>query len=334
MITLAFPYAFALLILPWLVYYLLPAVKGLYGDALRIPFIADLKNINIKSKGLWRTTTDYKTAWSAKFLYLYLIWGLLCLALSRPQVVGEAHPLPDEGRDIMLVLDISTSMLETDFSYRGHRMTRLDAVKHTVADFVKKRASDRVGLILFGTRAYLQAPLTYDKSAVQDILYSMQAGMAGDSTSIGDALALALKNMRLNKQPDSQVIVLLTDGENNDGSLSMSEAIKLAKQENIKIYTIGVGSPNLFFKMLTAVGLQGIDETELKELAETTKGQYFRAASASDLQKVYQMIDALEPMSKEDRYVQEVREVYYIPLLAAWILSLIAILMQRGQKDE
>lgn len=334
MMQLAFPYALILLPLPLILYYVFPPIKGMYGDALRIPFITDLKRINIKSGSIWHIGSREQSALSGRFLFLYLIWGLLCLAAARPQIAGEAHRMPNEGRDIMLVLDISTSMLETDFSYNGHRLTRIDAVKATVSDFVKKRASDRIGLILFGTRAYLQAPLTYDKAAIKDILYSMQAGMAGDSTSIGDALALALKNMRLTQKPDSQVIILLTDGENNDGSLSMAEAIKLAAQENIKIYTIGVGSPNLFFKMLTAVGLQGIDESELKDLAQMTKGQYFRASSAQDLQKVYQMIDALEPATEEERFIQEVDEIYYIPLLAAWILALIAVFMQRGRKDD
>lgn len=333
MIRLAFPYALGLLLLPWIFYYLLPPIRGIYGDALKVPFVADLKRINIKGGYIWRTSSSDNANISPKFWYMYLIWVLLCLATARPQIEGEAHRLPNEGRDIMLVLDISTSMLESDFSYRGRLMTRLDAVKNTVSDFVKKRASDRIGLILFGTRAYLQAPLTYDKAAVQDILYSMQAGMAGDSTSIGDALALALKNMRLTKKPDSQVIILLTDGENNDGSLSMVEAIKLAKQENIKIYTIGVGSPNVFFKMLTAAGLRGIDENELKDLAEITKGQYFRASSAADLQKVYQIIDALEAINEDERYIQEVTEIYYIPLAIAWILALAALLIQRGQKN-
>lgn len=334
MIEFAFPYALFLLLLPWLVYYLLPPMKGMYGDALKVPFIADLKRISIKSGGIWKSSDNKNAHFSLKFVWLYSVWILLCLAVARPQIAGEPRRIPNEGRDIMLVLDISTSMLETDFSYQGHRLTRLDAVKKTAADFVQKRASDRIGLILFGTRAYLQAPLTYDKAAVKDILYSMQAGMAGDSTSIGDALALALKNMRMTDRPDSQVIILLTDGENNDGSLSMGEAIKLAAQENIKVYTIGVGSPNLFFKMLTAVGLQGIDEGELRKLAETTKGQYFRAASAADLQKVYQMIDALEATTDEEKYVQELKEIYYIPLSAAWLLALIAAFVQRGKKND
>lgn len=331
MIELVYPYAFLLLLLPILYYYLLPAVKGMHGDALKIPFIADLKRISLQNGSIWNLAHD-TGKFSSRFWLLYLLWALLCLAATRPVMLGEPQPLPNEGRDIMLVLDISTSMLETDFSYRGRATTRLNAVKNVVYDFTQKRIADRIGLILFGTRAYLQSPLTYDKAAIKDILFSMQAGMAGDSTSIGDALALALKNMRQSEQPDKQVIILLTDGENNDGSLSMAQAIKMATEEKIKIYTIGVGSPNLFFKMLSAVGLQGVDEQELKVLAQNTRGQYFRAASTEDLNKVYQLIDQLEPSETEERYVQQAEELYYIPLLIAWLLAMLEIFLWRRKR--
>ena len=277
MIEFAQPAALLLLPLPIICYILLPAAKGLHGDALRVPFIDDLQRINTQNKGWWSgVSSNSRLSW--RFLGLYFIWILLCLSAMRPIIMSEEQRLPSQGRDIMLVLDISTSMLERDFAYQGRRIDRLSAVKMTVADFVQKRADDRIGLILFGTRAYLQSPLTYDKAAVKDILYAMQAGMAGDSTSIGDALALALKNMRSNGNPQNKVIILLTDGENNDGSLSMLQAIKLAQDEGIKVYTIGVGSPDLFSQMLSLAGLSGVDETELKALAEATKARYFRAA--------------------------------------------------------
>ena len=328
MIELLYPYALLLMLLPPAFYYFLPPIKGMHGDALRIPFLADLKRISYKNGEIWNFSSD-NHHFSMKFWLLYLLWGLLCLSAARPIMLGEPQRLPNEGRDIMLVLDISTSMLEPDFSYHGRSATRLSAVKNVVYDFAKKRISDRIGLILFGTRAYLQSPLTYDKAAIKDILFSMQAGMAGDSTSIGDALALALKNMHQSQQPDKQVIILLTDGENHDGSLSMAQAIKMAEEENIKIYTIGVGSPNLFFKMLSAVGLQGLDEQELKVLAQKTRGQYFRAASTEDLNKIYQLIDQLEPSDNEERFIQASTELYYIPLLLAWILGCLVIFRWR-----
>ena len=319
MMVFAYPYAFLLLLLPFLVYKLLPRVKGMQGDALKVPFLDDLERISIASGGIWAPKATTGNGISKPFLWMYLIWALLCVAAARPQIVGEPLRLQNNSRDIMLVLDISTSMLEPDFSFANRRITRLDAVKKVVSDFTTKRANDRLGLILFGTRAYLQAPLTYDKASLNDILWSMQAGMAGDSTSIGDALALALKNLK-DKSGD-KVIILLTDGENNDGSLSLAQAIKLAKDEGIKTYTIGVGSPNIFFQML-ALSPQTGDDKGLKELARQTKGQYFRAESTSDLQKVYDLIDKLEPTQGNESYIRETKDVFYLPLLGAVLVGL------------
>ena len=158
----------------------------------------------------------------------------IVLALMQPVKTGEPERLNNKGRDILLVTDISTSMLEEDFEYNHRRLSRMEAVRAVVSDFVKNRANDRLGLILFGTRAYLQAPITFDKQAVIDILDTMKAGMAGQSTAIGDALALALKTLRGTKtDKDNQVIILLTDGENNDGKMSVAEAIELAKGEGV-----------------------------------------------------------------------------------------------------
>ena len=334
MIEFAYPYALGMLVLPFVAYFLLPQLKGMHGDALKVPFVADLKRIEIKSGIMWRGDELKNIHFSRKFWLVYGIWGLLCVAAMRPQIVGNPVKMENEGRDIMLVLDISTSMLEPDFDYQGRRATRLDAVKRVVADFVEKRKADRMGLILFGTRAYLQAPLTYDKTALKDILFSMKAGMAGDSTSIGDALALALKNMLNTKKKRSQVIVLLTDGENNDGSLSMAQAIKLAAMEKIKVYTIGVGSPNLFFKMLSSVGLQGLDESELNTLADVTKGQYFRASKTDELRKIYDLIDELETSTDEERYVRDIEELYYVPLFLAWVWAFSLIVVWRLRRHK
>ncbi len=326
---LTYPLALLLLIVPFVFYGLLPAAKGMHGDALKIPFLKDLKRIAVKSGNLWGNRESTNNRFSLRFWWLYLVWGLLVLSCTRPITIGLPQRIHNEGRDIMLVLDISTSMLERDFRYQNYRLDRLTAVKHTVSEFVKKRANDRLGLILFGTRAYLQSPLTYDKAAILDILSSMQAGMAGDSTSIGDALALALKNMRQSSNKNSQVIILLTDGENNDGSLSLPQAIKLAQDEDIKVYTIGVGSADLFFQMFSFIGVPGLDESELKTLAEITKGQYFRASNTEDLQKVYDLIDKLEASDEQENYLSEVKEWYYIPLLAAFIMACFMIILTR-----
>lgn len=330
MIVFAYPLAFLLIFLPFVVYFLTPAVKGMHGDALKVPFIADLKRIAISSGSIWQNSSQ-DTKISKNFWMLYILWWLLVLAVARPQIVGEPIRLKNEGRDIMLVLDISTSMTEKDFTYSGQRISRLDAVKRVVSEFVSQRANDRMGLVLFGTRAYLQAPLTFDKASVKEILWSMKPGMAGNSTSIGDALGLALKNLRDDKNKDNKIIILLTDGENNDGSISMGQAIKLAQDENIKTYTIGVGAPNVFFKMI-AMTAPGVDEQAMKQLSSITKGQYFRAENTAELQKIYQVIDKLEPDINDERFIQETTELYYIPLLLATILGMLIFYTLRGAK--
>ena len=328
----AFPYAFLLILLPFIWRFLWPAAKGLHGDALKIPFIKDLEKISIKSGALWQmgaSTEGYRL--SKLFWWLFVIWVLLVIAVARPQWVGEPIRLKNESRDIMLVLDISTSMLEPDFAYNNRRIDRLSAVKKTASDFISKRANDRIGLILFGTRAYLQSPLTFDKKSVEEILWSMDAGMAGDSTSIGDALGLALKTLKDAPKGDNKVIILLTDGENNDGSLSMPQAVKLAAEEGIKTYTIGVGSKNSFLGLFLGAA-PGVDEKGLKALAQATAGQYFRAEDTSTLQQIYNYIDKLEAAPQENRFIRETTELYYIPLLAAIILSFILALVVRRAK--
>ena len=334
MIHFAYPeVGLVLLCLPAFVYYFLPPVKGIHGDALRVPFINDLKAITLKSGHLWTShgMTSGRLSKVSKYL-LCITYILLAVAVARPRWVGEPIKIKNEGRDILLVLDISTSMLERDFTLNGRRMSRLQAVKIAASEFIDKRRDDRIGLILFGTRAYLQSPVTFDKEAVKNILVSMDAGMAGNSTSIGDALGLALKSLRKDKNKDNKIIILLSDGENNDGSLSLPQAINLAKNENIKIYTIGVGNSANFIQSILSYKMPlpgGVDETGLKAIAEEAGGRYFRAENTDGLLKIYEAINRLEPQSHEDSYVQEIKEYYYVPLLGAFIISLLLMIIKR-----
>ena len=199
-----------------------------------------------------------------------------------------------------------------------------------MGSFVDKRTEDRLGLILFGTRAYLQSPLTFDKQAVRNILFNADAGMAGNSTSIGDALGLALKNLKDEKNKDNKVIILLSDGENNDGSLSMAQAINLAEKEKIKVYTIGVGAEASFIGSLFNLQNNELDERSLKELAQKTKGNYYRATDLNSLAAIYQKIDALEPQNNEGGIVQEKKELFYIPLVLALILATLLLFLPRS----
>lgn len=301
----------------------LPPVKGLHGDALRVPFCGTLP-----------TSASVRAACGALpppagknfSRVLVAVSGLafLTAAAARPQWLGEPVRIRDYGRDIMLVMDISTSMREPDFVLNRRRIDRLTAVKLAADDFIKRRKNDRIGLVLFGTRAYLQSPVTFDRQSVREILRSMDAGMAGNSTSIGDALGLALKSIRESGGSEERIIILLTDGENNDGSLSMAQAINLARNEKVKVYTIGVGAENAFVRSLFGMRIAmpgGIDEEGLKRLAEETKGNYFRAGDTEGLQKIYAEIDRLEPSANEDQFVREAKDLFYWPLSAALLLS-------------
>lgn len=332
MMQFACPLAFAALLLPLIVWYAVPAAKGLHGDALRVPFLRDLAKINLKSGSIWGgLSADNAKLFSPVRLAVYLVYALVITALARPQWVGEPVRVHNFSRDILLVMDISTSMEEPDFALNGRPVSRLSAVKKVAGEFIDKRGEDRIGLVLFGTRAYLQAPITFDKAAVKQILYAMQAGMAGNSTAIGDALGLALKSLKDSGNLDKKIIILLTDGENNDGSVTLPQAVKLAKEAGVKIYTIGVGGDGSDFASFFGLRMDGggVDEAGLRQIARDTEGTYFRAKNTASLQKVYAAIDELEPTENEDTFVQEVREFYYIPLLAALALAAFLVLLKR-----
>lgn len=334
MINIAYPDMLWIILLPILVYYALPVASKMYGDALKVPFVDDIIKIKEQSKfKRYFQSVSVKTSFLGLFS-LFVVWGLVTLALSRPQWVGEPLKVHHEARNIMLVADISTSMNERDFRYQNKYFTRLDAVKSVVSKFVDERTDDRIGLVLFGTRAYLQVPLTYDRQSLKEVLYGVDAGMAGNSTSIGDAIGIALKNLaQENSDTDDKVIILLTDGENNDGSISFPQAIKLAEQEKVKIYTIGVGSDREpFLGGLFSIPVQsGIDEEGLKHLSEVTAGRYFRAKDVQSLIKIYDEINKLETQNREGRFVQETKDLYYYPAGIAVLLFMLMFMFLRKE---
>lgn len=330
MIELACPNMLWLFILPVFIYFILPAVRRMYGDSLKVPFVEDITEIKSNSKHIKLADYTSPKVSLLKMLLLIVVWCLLVVALCRPQWVGEPRRVKNEGRDILLVVDISKSMLERDFAYQGKYYDRLTTVKSVVQEFIDKRTEDRIGLVLFGTRAYMQVPLTYDKQSIKDVLSVTEAGMAGNSTSIGDAVGVALKNLP-HDDINNKIIILLTDGENNDGSLSMLQAMDLAQQENVKVYTIGVGSDEtaLFGGFITMQRDSGLDEESLKKLAAVTDGFYFRAKDVSSLQKIYRRIDELEPQTSEGRIVQETKDLFYLPAFASLLLFLLVVALMR-----
>ncbi|EIC19685.1 vWA domain-containing protein [Thiorhodovibrio frisius] len=306
-------WAFLALPLPLLAYLALPRAPALAGAALRVPFYA------LAMRG--RVTQSARPAGLMLFLAL-LVWLLLVTAAARPQWIGDPLPLPLAGRDLMLAVDISGSMVEEDMVIGARVTDRLTAVKAVAGDFIERRAGDRIGLILFGQQAYLQAPLTFDRETVRTLLFESAIGLAGRETAIGDAIGLSVK--RLRDQPAEQrVLILLTDGANTAGAISPDKAAELAAEAGVRIYTIGIGAdPRGPFGM--SLGRNPLDERTLKAIAKQTGGRYFRARDLRELQSIYALLDELEPVDTEEEGFRPVIELFAWPLGMALILSALA----------
>lgn len=317
MITFIWPLAFLLLPLPFILRRVLKPVDPGLGGALKVPFFAAL------SQGAAKGASQRAPLW--KLLTAALIWGLMVTALARPAWVGPEMPLPAKGRDIMMALDLSGSMDETDFAVNGRRTTRLNVVKATADAFIESRVGDRVGLVLFSDRAYLQAPLTFDRNAVRDLLDQAQVGLTGQKTAIGDAIAISVKRLK-DRPEEGRVLVLLTDGANNEGVMDPLRAAGLAHDLGIRIYTIGVGSAYS----------RDLDETTLQQIAAETGGAYFRAADVQGLAQIYRAIDRLEPVAGKPLHIRPEMALYYWPagfaLLLAALMALAALPLPRATK--
>jgi Ca-activated chloride channel family protein len=227
----------------------------------------------------------------------------------------------------MLAVDLSGSMREQDFILEGRRVDRLSATKVVAGEFIKQRAGDRIGLILFGTQAYLQAPLTFDRQTVTTLLYEALINIAGEQTAIGDAIGLAIK--RLKDIAGDRILILLTDGTNTAGEISPIKAAELAAQLDLKIYTVGIGpdkrSGASFFGMLRG-RRSGIDEKTLVLIAKKTGGRYFHASNTTELAKVYRQIDSLEPVESDARTYRPRQALFYWPLGTSLILMALIML--------
>lgn len=301
--TFLWPFVFLLLPLPYLAWRFLKPVDPGLGGSLKVPFFQALH------ARAGQGTTAPKTRWW-KLVMMSLIWALMVTGLARPALVGSPVPIPVEGRDIMMAIDLSGSMRENDFAVNGRPTTRLGVVKEAADDFIARRAGDRVGLVLFSDRAYLQAPLTFDRLAVRDLLDEAQVGLTGQKTAIGDAIAVSVKRLK-DRPEDGRVLVLLTDGANNEGVMDPQKAADLAKELGIRIYTIGVGSR----------GSRELDEGTLRRIAATTGGDYFRATDVRGLAQIYRAIDQLEPVTGDPIHVRPEIALYYWPAGAALGLS-------------
>jgi Ca-activated chloride channel family protein len=313
---------FALLPLPWLAWRWLPAARPV--AALRLPF-ADV-NLDTGAGGGKRLAR-------APLLMLALAWLLLLTAAARPLWLGPPQALTHSGRAMMLAVEISGSMATRDMRLTGQRVSRFAAVEAIAGRFIAQREGDRVGLVLFGSRAFLVTPLTWDLAAVRAQLGSVAVGLAGRQTAIGDAIGVAVK--RLRKLPaKARVLVLLTDGVNNSGSLAPRKAARIAKAAGVRIYTIGIGADHLAvpgpFGTRIVRPSAGLDADRLKAIAQGTGGRFYRATSTTELAAAYRDIDALEPVIHRGRPLRPRHELFMWPLLAALLLALWASAWRGG----
>lgn len=263
---------------------------------------------------------------------LWLLWCLLLMAAARPTWVGPAQTLPYSGRDLMVAVDLSGSMRIEDMQRGNTLETRMEVVRRVVTDFVERRRGDRLGLILFGTQSYLQAPLTFDVDTVARFMQEAQIGFAGPETAIVDAIGLAVKQLR-DRPAESRVLVLLTDGQDNASAVPPLAAADIAASFGIRIHTIGVGSDQLrvsgLFGTRTVDPSADLDEETLRMIAERTGGQYFRARDPAELEQIYAVMDALEPMEQEAGSFRPQLSLLHWPLAFALALWFVLVLRSR-----
>jgi Ca-activated chloride channel homolog len=306
---LEYPWLLALLPLPLLIYWLLPAYKE-EQDSLRLTFFHYISS----SLGLTPQPGAVvpRTNWVQK-LIAPICWALIIVALARPQLVEPPIQKIQPGRDLMLALDISQSMETPDFrSADGRRLRRVDAVKQVVAEFIRKRKNDRIGLIVFGQAAYPVTPFTLDHDACLKILGQTDAGMAGPQTMIGDAIGLAIKQFK-NSEAKQRVLILLTDGNDTGSRMPPRKAAEIASQNGITIHVVGLGDPH-------AIGEDKVDYKALNDIAKATGGQVFHGENRVELENAYATLDKITPQNFKTLSYQPRRELFMIPLAAAVLL--------------
>ncbi len=326
MIEWIWPWLLLLAPLPWLARRVLPPATT-RQPALRVPFFHEWQQLSDAQGSRVLRGSVVPT------VSLWLLWLLLLLAAARPMWIGDPVELPNSGRDLMMAVDISGSMQVEDMQVGQSLVSRVDAVRQVGADFISHRTGDRLGLILFGSNAYVQSPLSFDTATVKRFLAEAQIGFAGKETAIGDAIGLAVK--RLKERPaESRVLILLTDGQDTASSVKPLDAAQLAAKLGIRIYTIGIGAD-----ALTLPGLFGssfgsrqvnpsaeLDEAGLQEIARLTGGEYFRARNPQELVNIYHLLDQLEPVEQETKMYRPRQALGYLPLLAALLISFLLAL--------
>jgi Ca-activated chloride channel family protein len=317
--SLAWPWALLALPLPLIARKLMSESPTLQDAGLKVPSLSFFETLTRRP--------DSERLLSWRFWLAALAWILLVAAAARPERIGDELDVPVSGRNLMLAVDLSGSMDQKDFELGNRRVDRLTATKAVASDFISRREGDRIGLILFGERAYLQVPLTLDRETVKVLLLEAFIGLAGEKTAIGDAITLAVKRIHDQEADASeQVLVLLTDGANTAGEIDPMKAAQLAQQVGLRIYTIGIGAEQMEVSSLVG-GRRNInpsadlDEETLTGIAEMTGGRYFRAKDTAGLQDIYRLVDELEPVDEPEAGFRPVKSFYYWPLGGAFALA-------------
>nr|WP_314532678.1 VWA domain-containing protein [uncultured Pseudomonas sp.] len=302
-----YPWLLLLLPLPWLGYRYLADYREA-RSAVRVPFFGAM------SRAVGQAPSQSGARHNRWQLLLnLLVWALLLVAVARPVLVEKPIERQQPVRDLMLAIDISQSMETTDFTdASGQKINRLAAVKEVVHGFIDKRKDDRLGLIVFGSGAYPQAPLTLDHASLSLLLDDTGIGMAGPNTAIGDAIGLSLKLLDQAHEQE-KVLILLTDGNDTSSAITPDHAASMAAAKGVVIHTIGIGDPSAEGE--AKVNLQG-----LQQIAEATGGRFFRAEDRSALDQVYSTLDKLTPHQVKTLSHQPKKDLFYWPLGAAMLL--------------
>lgn len=318
MLNFEFWWALLLLPLPFLARRLLPAARSAQL-AISVPLL-DRYGI---SRSAGRQASSRLSG-----MGLWLFWIALIIAASRPFWLGDAVSRSQTGRDLMLAVDISGSMSETDMTIDARPASRIEVLKLVAKNFIERRQGDRLGLILFGSNAYNFVPLTFDLETLKELLLDVSTGLAGRHTAIGDAIGIAIKSMA-KQQAEHKILVLVTDGSNTAGFENPVLAAAVAANQGLTIYTIGVGSDRE--SLARTHGLNNIpagialNESVLQQIAAVTGGKYFRATSADRLEQIYLALDQLEPVEHKYQTHRPRQELFMWPLTVA--LTVVVILM-------
>jgi Ca-activated chloride channel family protein len=322
MMSLAYPWVLLALPLPWLVWRFAPVHRERV-PAVRFPFFRQIAEATDQTPGAGSVVLRRSPF---QMIAACIVWVLLVFAMAAPERIGAPIEITKSARDVVLAIDISGSMDQKDFEASdGTRQQRFAAVRDVVRSFVADRDGDRMALIVFGSQAYLQAPLTDDLETINQLLEQTEVGMAGPHTALGDAIGLSIRTFEAS-DIDQRLLILLSDGADTASRMSPVNAAQIARQSGVEIYTVAVGDPE-------GTGENRVDVKTLQQIASRSGGEYFFASDANTLSEIYSRIDALNPRAVETLSYRPKEALAYIPMgLAALVGALSVLFMSIGHR--